>query len=208
MRVHVVNAHLTYPNWSEGVLNRAMAEKAKEYLLDRGHEVTETRVEEHFDPAVEVRRHLDARLVILQTPINWFGAPWIYKRYVDEVFNAGLHSKTFLATDGRTRSDPSRQYGTGGRMHGRGFFTAATWNAPAGIFSNADSVLFEGKSVDDLLLAISTNYKFVGYTILESYGIYDIHHTDVAAGIEDYATHLDKQLAMLDTSRPAADHRS
>jgi Flavodoxin-like fold len=26
-------------------------------------------------------------LVILQTPVNWFSAPWIYKKYVDEVFD-------------------------------------------------------------------------------------------------------------------------
>ncbi len=67
MRVHIVNAHLTYPNWSEGTLNHAMAEKAKAHLGARGHDVTETVVEESFDPEVEVRRHLDADLVVLQT---------------------------------------------------------------------------------------------------------------------------------------------
>lgn len=86
-----------------------MAEKAKAHLGARGHDVTETVVEESFDPEVEVRRHLDADLVVLQTSINWFGAPWIYKRYVDEVFNAGLKSKKLLDNDGRTRSDPTRQ---------------------------------------------------------------------------------------------------
>ncbi|WP_250007620.1 NAD(P)H-dependent oxidoreductase [Actinoplanes sp. M2I2] len=202
MKVHLLNAHLTYPNWSEGTLNKAMAEKAVSHLADRGHEVTVTKIEDSYDPELEVRRHLEAKLVILQTPINWFGPPWIYKRYVDEVFNAGLHSKKLLDNDGRTRSDPARQYGTGGHMHGRGFFTAATWTAPASTFSNGDSVLFEGKSVDDLLLSVSTNYKFVGYTLLENYGLYDVFRdtTDVAAGIEDYATHLDKQLAALDGS--------
>jgi len=53
-----------------------MAEKAKAHLGARGHDVTETVVEESFDPEVEVRRHLDADLVVLQTSINWFGAPW------------------------------------------------------------------------------------------------------------------------------------
>nr|WP_269330513.1 NAD(P)H-dependent oxidoreductase [Kineosporia babensis] len=194
----MVNAHLTYPDWSEGTLNAAMAGKARSRLLERGHQVTETRIEQSYDPEIEVQRHLDSGLVILQTPINWFGAPWIYKRYVDEVFNAGLHSKTFLDNDGRTRSDPTKQYGTGGHLHGRGFFVAATWNAPAETFSNPDSVLFEGKSVDDLLLGISTSYKFVGYRVLEHYGIYDIFRSaDVPAGIDGYAAHLDKQLAAL-----------
>lgn len=183
--VHVVNAHLTYSDWSDGTLNLAMAEKAKAHLVGRGHIVTETKVEDFYDPDVEVQRYLDADLVILKTPINWFGAPWIYKRYVDEVFTAGLRSKKFNDDDGRTRSDPTRQYGTGGHMHGRGFFIAATWSAPADTFGNADSVLFGGKSVDDVLLTISTSYKFVGYSILENYGIFDIFRdTDVAAGID------------------------
>ena len=32
---------------------------------------------------------------------------WIYKKYVDEVFNVGLTTKVLLEGDGRT---PSRQY--------------------------------------------------------------------------------------------------
>lgn len=73
-----------------------------------------------------MQKHVNADLVILQTPINWFSAPWTYKKYVDEVFNSGLHSKTLLDNDGRTRSDPSRQYGTGGHMQGKKFMVAAT----------------------------------------------------------------------------------
>ncbi|GAA3599994.1 NAD(P)H-dependent oxidoreductase [Kineosporia mesophila] len=200
MHVHIVNAHLTYPNWSEGALTRTMVEAARTHLLDLGHEITQTRIEDSYDPQIEVQRHLDARLVILQTPVNWFGAPWIYKRYVDEVFNAGLHSTRFLETDGRTRSDPSRQYGTGGHLHGRGFLISSTWNAPRDTFSNPGSVLFGGKSVDDLLLGLSTSYKFVGYTVLESYGLYDIFRnpSDVEVGIKAYGAHLDRQLAALD----------
>ncbi|GAA2497670.1 hypothetical protein Ahu01nite_038500 [Winogradskya humida] len=72
---------------------------------------------------------------------------------------------------------------------------ATTSNAPASTFGTAGSVLFEGKGVDDLLLNISAAYKFVGFTVLEHYGIFDIFRdTDVAAGIENYADHLDKQL--------------
>ena len=48
--------------------------------------------------------------------MNWFSAPWIYKKYVDEVFNVGLTKEVLRAGDGRTRQDPSRQYGTGGKM--------------------------------------------------------------------------------------------
>ena len=61
-----------------------------------------------------------ADLVILQMPVNWCSAPWIYKKYVDEVLNVGLAKEVLLAGDGRTRQDPSRQHGTGGKMQGKG----------------------------------------------------------------------------------------
>ncbi|GAB6898830.1 NAD(P)H-dependent oxidoreductase [Kineosporia succinea] len=208
MRIHLVNAHLTYPDWSEGGLTAAMVARARTHLTGRGHHVTETRVEEAYDPDVEVERHLDAGLVILQTPINWFGAPWIHKRYVDEVFNAGLHSKAFLTDDGRTRSDPTRQYGTGGRLRGRGFLVSSTWNAPAETFGNPDSVLFKGATLAEALLGITTSYRFVGCTVLEPYGVHDIFRDgDVAAGIENFGAHLDRQLEVLSGSGAAeTDH--
>lgn len=193
MNVLIINAHLNYPNWSEGTLSKSMIQVAKDYFAQQGHEVVETNVEAGYDPDEEVQKHVAADLVIVQAPINWFGAPWIYKKYVDEVFNSGLHSKTLLDTDGRTRSDPSRQYGTGGHMQGKKFMVATTWNAPTETFSNPGSVLFEGKSVDDLLLNITTSYKFVGYSVLESYGIYNIFRDidGISAGLEDYRSHLE-----------------
>ena len=65
-------------------------------------------VERGYKPDEEVSKHAAADLVILQTPVNWFGAPWIYKKYVDEVFNAGIATKVFLEGDGRTRLDLRR----------------------------------------------------------------------------------------------------
>ena len=146
-----------------------------------------------MSPEAEVQKHVDADLVILQTPINWFGAPWIYKKYVDEVFNYGLNTKILLDNDGRTRSDPTRQYGTGGHMQGKKFLVGSTWNAPTETFSNPDSVLFEGKGIDDLLLNITSNYKFTGYTVLEKFGILDIFRdtADITGGLKNYKKHLE-----------------
>lgn len=203
MNVLITNAHLNYPNWSEGTLNKSMTEIAKGYFTEQGHEVVETTIEAGYDPDEEVQKHIAADLVILQTPINWFGAPWIYKKYVDEVFNAGLHSKALLDNDGRTRSDPTRQYGTGGHMQGKKFMVAATWNAPMETFDNPDSVLLEGKGIDDLLLNITANYKFVGYTVLKSYGIHDIFRdiTDISGGLESYRNHLADRAISNESSR-------
>ena len=198
MNALIINAHLNYPDWSEGTLNESMTEEATSFFIKLGHTVTKTNVEAGYDADEEVQKHVNADVVILQTPINWFGAPWIYKKYVDEVFNAGLHSKVLLDNDGRTRSDPTRQYGTGGHMQGKKFMVSATWNAPTAAFSNPDGVLFEGKSIDDLLLNITANYKFMGFDILPSYGIHDIFRdtTDIALGLEGLKKHLEMYVTM------------
>ncbi|HKO77700.1 MAG TPA: NAD(P)H-dependent oxidoreductase, partial [Flavobacterium sp.] len=112
-KVLLINTHLTYPNWSEGTLNNSFIQKAKDFFETKGFEVLETKVEDGYNPDEEVEKHLQADIVILQTPVNWFGAPWIYKKYVDEVFNSGLNSQKFLSGDGRTREDKTKQYGTG-----------------------------------------------------------------------------------------------
>jgi modulator of drug activity B len=130
---------------------------------------------------------------ILQTPVNWFGAPWIYKKYVDEVFNAGLNTKALLEGDGRTRKDSSKQYGTGGKMQGRKFMISATWNAPRETYDNPNSVLFGGKGTADLLLHITSNYKFCGYDILPDFGVFDIFkNPNIPRSLEDYKRHLEK----------------
>jgi NADPH dehydrogenase (quinone) len=119
MKILIINTHLTYQGWSEGKLNFTFMEIAKTFFVERGDAVAETFIERGYDPAEEVAKHVEADLVSLQTPVNWFSAPWIYKKYVDEVFNFGLANKTLLDGDGRTREDPCRQYGTGGKMQGK-----------------------------------------------------------------------------------------
>ena len=193
MKILIINAHLTYPGWSEGKLNQTFMEVAKSFFDERGDEVDITAVEQGYDPEEEVQKHLLADLVILQTPVNWFSAPWIYKKYVDEVFNAGLASKELLENDGRTRSDPSRQYGSGGKMKGRKFMISATWNAPKEAFNNPDGVLFGGKGRDDLFLHITSNYRFSGYDIIPDFGVFDIFKDpDIPAAIEEYKRHLEE----------------
>jgi modulator of drug activity B len=193
MNILIINTHLTFPGWSEGKLNLAFTDAAKTFFAQRGNFVAETFVERGYKPEEEVRKHVAADLVILQTPVNWFGAPWIYKKYTDEVFNAGLATKIFLESDGRTRSDPSRQYGAGGKMQGKKFMVSATWNAPREAFDNPRGVLMDGKGTADLFLNVTANYKFCGYDILPDFGVFDIFKSpDIPRALEDYRRHLEK----------------
>lgn len=190
-KVLLINTHLTYPNWTEGTLNNSFIQKAKDFFKAKGFEVLETKVENGYNADEEVEKHLQADIVILQTPVNWFGTPWIYKKYVDEVFNSGLASKKLLSGDGRTRTDTTKQYGSGGLMQGKKFMICATFNAPAEAFDNPSQSLMQGKSTADLFLNITSNYKFCGYDVLTGYNCFDIYKNgDIANDLENYTTHL------------------
>jgi len=196
-KVLLINTHLNYPNWSEGTLNDAFYQKAKEFFLSKGFEVLETKVEDGYDASEEVKKHLEADFIILQTPINWFGAPWIYKKYVDEVFNSGLANAKFLSGDGRTREDLTKQYGTGGKMQGKKFMVSSTWNAPKESFDNLNQVLFEGRSTADVLIAITSNYRFCGVQIVADYNCFDIFKDgDIVAILKNYPQHLAKEFGI------------
>lgn len=196
-KVLLINTHLTYPNWTEGKLNDSFIQIAKDYFTFYSFEVMETKVEDGYNVEEEVEKHMKADLVILQTPVNWFGAPWIYKKYVDEVFNSGLHSQQFLSGDGRTREDASKQYGSGGNMQGKQFMVCATWNAPQEAFDNSTQQLMQGKGTADLFLNITSNYRFCGYTILNDYNCFDIYKNEnIEKDLANYPAHLNKVFAL------------
>jgi modulator of drug activity B len=193
-KVLLINTHLTYPNWTEGTLNNSFFQIAKEFFREKGFKILETQIEDGYDASEEVEKHLEADIVILQTPVNWFGAPWIYKKYVDEVFNVALATKKMLDDDGRTRSDLTKQYGTGGHMQGKKFMICATWNAPKEAFDNPHQKLFAGKGLADIFLPITSNYRFCGYDIIDSYNCFDIfkrERDEIAKDIENYPKHLE-----------------
>lgn len=194
-KVLLINTHLTYPNWTEGKLNNSFIQKAKDFFESKSFEILETKVEEGYNADEEVEKHLQADVIILQTPVNWFGAPWIYKKYVDEVFNSGLHSQKFLSGDGRTREDATKQYGTGGKLHSKKFMICATFNAPAESFSNPSQKLMQGKNTSDLFLNITSNYRFCGVDILPEYNCFDIFKSNtIIKDLENYPKHLEKAL--------------
>ena len=143
--VLLINAHQFYEGISSGRLNKTMAGIIDEEMLKRGYEVRQTYIENGYDIDAKVQKHVWANIIILQSPVYWFGTPWIYKKYVDEVFTAGLMQQSLLVDDGRTRQDTSKQYGTGGKMQGKKYMLSLTWNAPQEAFCDKDQFLFQGK---------------------------------------------------------------
>ncbi|MFZ6778794.1 NAD(P)H-dependent oxidoreductase [Undibacterium sp. Ji83W] len=187
----IINAHQFYEGMSSGKLNHSMADIIKTELQNRDYQVRQTQIEQGYDINAEVQNHLCADLIILQSPVYWFGMPWIYKKYVDEVFTAGMMQQGFLDGDGRTREDPSKQYGSGGKMQGKKYMLSLTWNAPAAAFGDTAQSLFEGKTVDDVFVANTANYKFCGVDVLPAFSCHDVlKQPDIENDIARLRAHL------------------
>ena len=174
MNILIIKAHQKYEGFSEGKLNQTILDIIKSEFENRSFEIKLTDIEGGYDIAEEVKKHLWADVIIAQSPVYWFGAPWIYKKYIDEIFTAGLVESSMIVDDGRTRTDLSKQYGTGGKMQGKKHMLSLTWNAPSEAFSDTAQILFEGKTVDDAFLSYTTPYKFCGADIIPSFSCYDV----------------------------------
>lgn len=190
-RVLLINAHQFYQGFAEGRLNKTMIDVMKDELETRGCEVKLTYIEKGYEIDEEVKKHLWADVIITQSPVYWFGTPWICKKYIDEVFTAGLVQQNLVADDGRSRKEPEKQYGSGGKMQGKKYLLSLTWNAPKKAFDDKNQNLFEGKSVDDIFIGVTSAYKFCGAEILPSFSCYDVRKDpDVENDIQRLRQHL------------------
>jgi modulator of drug activity B len=102
---------------SDGRYNATLHQTALSFLDRAGFDVKETQIDAGYDLAEEVAKFLWADVIIYQMPGWWMGAPWTVKKYLDEVFTEGHGS--LYANDGRTRSDASQKYGSGGLLQGK-----------------------------------------------------------------------------------------
>ena len=77
--VFIINAHEPWP-FSEGKLNQSLVEKAKDSLEGKGYTVQVTTMQDDYKVDEEVEKHRWADAVIVQTPCNWMGVPWTFKK--------------------------------------------------------------------------------------------------------------------------------
>jgi modulator of drug activity B len=121
----------------------------------------------------EVDKHIWADVVVLQSPTNWMGLPWSFKKYMDEVYTAGMFGK-MSQNDGRTAEEPKKNYGGGGLMQKTHYMLSLTFNAPSEAFNDVNEYLFEGKTVDDLYFPQHMNFKFFGMKPLPTFACFDV----------------------------------
>lgn len=174
---------------SEGRLNQTLHEAALAHLDRAGFDVQETFIDGGYDIQAEVEKFLWADVIVYQMPGWWMGAPWTVKKYLDEVFTAGHGS--LYANDGRTRSDASQKYGSGGLVQGKQYMLSLTWNAPQQAFDDP-SDFFEGKGVDAVYFPFHKANQFLGMRGLPTFLAVDVmKRPDVPAALAAYKQHLD-----------------
>ena len=187
--IFVINAHEAY-EFSKGELNRSLTEMALEHLSTSGYETKLTTMKDAWEVDAEIEKHQWADAVLLQTPVNWMGVPWSFKKYMDFVYSFGMDGR-LCQGDGRTRSDPSKQYGTGGALVGKKYLLSLTLNAPSESFGDPTQTFFEGKSLDDLFWPMHLNFRFFGMEPLPTFACYDaMKNPDIENDLSKYQQHL------------------
>lgn len=178
---------------SQGQYNDTLHAAAQAHLTSLGHDVQETVIEHGYDIDSEVEKFVWADVVILQMPGWWMGTPWSVKEYMDKVFTEG-HGKLY-ANDGRSRSDSSRLYGSGGLLQGRQYMLSVTWNAPTSAFDDPNE-FFEGKGVDAVYFPVHKAHQFLGMTGLPTFMCNDVMKVPQPdRDVERYIAHLNRLFA-------------
>ncbi|NIB40639.1 NAD(P)H-dependent oxidoreductase [Pseudomaricurvus alkylphenolicus] len=191
--VLIINAHHQYP-FSEGRLNGALVQMAQELIEAKGHQTRIVVVDDTWDVEQELENHQWADIVLLQTPVNWMGVPWTFKKYMDEVYTAGMGG-ALCNGDGRTAEEPKKNYGAGGTLTGKKYMLSLTFNAPEESFNDSGEYLFQGKSVDDLFFPMHMNFRFFGMEGLETFACYDVmKNADTENDFKRFASHIEAQL--------------
>ena len=88
--VLLINGHQRYEGFAEGKLNRTLTETANDFLISKGYDVKITIVDSGYDIAEEHGKYPWADVVIVQTPVYWMSVPYLFKKYIDEVFTSAV----------------------------------------------------------------------------------------------------------------------
>lgn len=175
---------------SKGQLNLTLHNHAVETLKELNYNINETHIDRGYDVENEIQKILNSDVVIYQMPGWWMGEPWIVKKYMDEVFTAG-HTRLY-ASDGRSHTNPTKNYGKGGLLQGKKYMFSLTWNAPSEAFSEKDE-FFEGVGVDGVYLHLHKANQFLGMSALPTFMCNDVvKNPQVEKYLNEYELHLKK----------------
>ena len=162
------------------------------FVSSENFAVKSTQVGDDYDAKEEVEKFKWADIVIYHTPIWWFQIPFGFKKYIDEVFTEG-HQNGIYKSDGRSRTNPDINYGTGGLMHGKKYILTTSWNAPKTAFT-LENEFFDQKSVDEgVMFGFHRMNAFTGMELIGTHHFHDMEkNADVPLELENYSGFLNK----------------
>ncbi|NHI00235.1 NAD(P)H-dependent oxidoreductase [Oceanimonas sp. MB9] len=188
--VLIINAHRHYP-FAQGRLNRSLTQLADELIRAKGHSTRIVTVDDEWQVEQELENHQWADIILLQSPVNWMMVPWSFKKYMDEVYTAGMGG-ALCNGDGRHQDAPKENYGAGGTLQGKKYMLSLTFNAPAESFNDESEYLFQGKSVDDLFFPMHMNFRFFAMEPLPTFACFDVmKNASVEQDFERFQQHID-----------------
>ncbi len=175
--VLIINGHQRYDQIAEGNLTKLFIDTASEFFTENGLNVKQSVIQSDYDISDELEKLAWADYIVFQYPVYWMGVPWMTKKYIDEVFSAGVNTVTYVS-DGRSREDASKRYGSGGLMQGKKYMLSLTYNCPDTEFDDKDG-FFDGLSLDEANVATHKLFQFCGAEPLQTYAIHDIFKGDL-----------------------------
>lgn len=193
-RVLLLNLHQKYEGIANGNLTRDLLKEARSFFQSNGYEIKETTIDDGYDVTEELEKFKWADLFFVQSPVYWMGLPWLGKKYIDDIFSAGVNTVTY-SSDGRSRNDPSKTYGSGGLMEGKRYMLSFTYNCPVSEFNNPNG-FFDGLSVDEANVALHKTFQFCGVKPYPSYCVHDIFKSefDITGVLNGLQEHLKQNL--------------
>lgn len=193
-KILIINAHQYHP-YSEGALNQALVEQLQTFFAPSHYEVNVTTLEEQYDIQEQLQLILWADLIIVQAPVYWMSVPWLFKKYIDEVFMEGV-TGLMCNGDGRHEATPKKGYGTGGVLTEKKYMLSLTLNAPEEAFNDPEEPFFAGKSLDDMFWPIHLTFKFCGMQPLQTFACYDVKkNPQIEQDFESLSAHLDREIS-------------
>ncbi|MBC6999766.1 NAD(P)H-dependent oxidoreductase [Cytophaga sp. FL35] len=191
-KIFIINGGFPFAH-SPGKFNKTLVETDVQYFKKfKNFEIKITEVGEPYNAKEEVEKLKWADLIIFHTPIWWFQLPFKFKEYLDVILTEG-HQKGIYDSDGRTRSNPAINYGTGGRLQGRKYLVTTSWNAPEEAFT-WDGEFFDQTSVNQgILFGFHKMNQFIGLERLDTLHFHDMEkNADVPKELKRYTAFLKK----------------
>lgn len=184
MNIFIINGGQHFAH-SGGSFNSTLTGWTSDFLKENDFSIRITNINDDFNATLEAENFKWAEIIIYHTPIWWFQVPNRLKKYIDEVFTAG-HQNGIYTSDGRSRKNPSINYGTGGLMHGKRYMVTTSWNAPETAFT-LPGEFFDQKTVDEgVLFGFHKMNQFTGMSRIPGFHFHDLEKNATLERVEHY----------------------